>query len=243
MIPCVPDLRFKRLHPKAKLPAYGREGDAGLDIFSTFDFSIPPGMQMSIPTGLAVEVPVGYEMVVRGRGGKTKAGVWAFHGTIDSNFREEIQIILRNMNINQTVSFKEGAAFVQVVVKQVPTWNPIWVNELPPTNRTGMFGSSDALRDAIDKVAKKGVWKYLNSAYPGFGCRAILLTPETISNPILAASLPWDSRDIINDPRYLNHWLIIRTGEDLREATPMINSPRIFPADSSAFEACFTEME
>lgn len=231
-----PDLRFKRIHPAAKLPSYGREGDAGLDVFALSDIAIQPGEQVCINTGLACEVPRGHEMVVRGRGGKTNEGVWAFHGTIDSNFRDEIKIIMVNHS-QKVIEIKEGKAFVQVVCKPVPTWNPIWADELSPSNRDGMFGSSDAIREEAEKLFRRGTWTYLNPHARPFGCRVAFLDAEAVKNPAFIGSLPFMERHLVNNPQYFNHYLVVRTGQE----DGLSNSPRMFVASPEVLATCFVE--
>lgn len=135
-------LRFKRLCPEAQLPQYSRDGDACLDIASAANRTILPGCQAVIFTGLTVEVPVGYEMQVRGRSGLALKGVWAFEGTIDSNYRGEILIILRNHGCC-AYHVLHGDRVAQLAVRKAPEFAPVWADELTETTRGDAgFGSS-----------------------------------------------------------------------------------------------------
>lgn len=147
------DLGFKRLDDRAILPSYGRPGDACLDLFAIEDHEVFVGAQVQIRTGLACEIPAGYEMVIRGRGGITNGRLWTFHGTVDSNYRDEILVLMENRHPYKSHRIVAGKAFAQIAVKPIPTWKPCWVEELSATNRgAGRFGSSDLLREELRKA-------------------------------------------------------------------------------------------
>lgn len=84
----------------AKMPQYARAGDAGLDVFAIEDIDILPGQTVIAKTGIKVAIPRGYELQVRpksGRSAKSKLRVANTPGTIDSGYRDEIGIILENI--------------------------------------------------------------------------------------------------------------------------------------------------
>jgi dUTP pyrophosphatase len=83
-----------------KIPTYAHVGDAGLDVYAIEDVAIAPGETVLIKTGLKMAIPYGYEMQVRPRSGmslKTKLRVCNTPGTIDSGYRDEIGIIMENV--------------------------------------------------------------------------------------------------------------------------------------------------
>ena len=87
-------------HPDAKIPTYANATDAGMDIYALEDITIKPGETVLVKTGLKVAIPVGYEIQVRpksGRALKTKMRVANSPGTIDSGYRDEIGIIIDNI--------------------------------------------------------------------------------------------------------------------------------------------------
>lgn len=87
-------------HEDAKQPKYANAGDAGMDVYAVEDDVILPGETKIIPTGIKVAIPLGYELQVRPRSGlsaKTKLRVANSPGTIDANYREEIKIIVENI--------------------------------------------------------------------------------------------------------------------------------------------------
>lgn len=91
-------MKVKRLHKDAVIPKYAKGGDSGVDLVAVEDTIIEPGETALIKTGLAFEIPWGYEIQVRPRSGitlKTKLRVQL--GTIDSNFRGNVGVIVDNV--------------------------------------------------------------------------------------------------------------------------------------------------
>lgn len=84
----------------AIIPTYARHGDAGLDVYSMIDVDVAPGETVLIPTGIKMAIPLGYEIQVRDKSGialKTKLRVANAPGTIDSGYRQEVGIIIENI--------------------------------------------------------------------------------------------------------------------------------------------------
>lgn len=85
----------------AKVPVYARLGDAGLDIYSTEDIEVLPGETKLVHTGIKIAIPRGYELQVRPKSGislKTKLRVANAPGTIDSGYRDEVCVIIENID-------------------------------------------------------------------------------------------------------------------------------------------------
>lgn len=162
-------VKVKRLHPDAVLPRKAHADDAGFDIVAVEDTIIEPGATALIKTGLAFELPPGYEMQIRPRSGvtlKTKLRVQI--GTIDSNYRGEVGVIVDNaceygtydplwfaLNIENerhriderkqygTYIIRKGDRIAQAVIQRLPDVELIEVEELGDSERgTGGFGSS-----------------------------------------------------------------------------------------------------
>ncbi|GGP17385.1 dUTP diphosphatase [Oceanobacillus neutriphilus] len=90
-------MKVKKMHPDAVLPKYAQQGDSGFDLVAVEDVIIEPGETKLIKTGLAFDIPEGFEIQVRPRSGitlKTKLRVQL--GTIDSNYRGEVGVIVDN---------------------------------------------------------------------------------------------------------------------------------------------------
>ena len=142
-------VKFQRLaHAKdLALPSYATKGAAGMDIAAAIDqpICLQPGTIMAIPTGFAIELPAGYEAQIRPRSGLAlKHGVTIANapGTIDSDYRGEIAVILLN-NGNQAFTITRGMRVAQMVLAAVTIITPVEVDDLDEAKRsTGGFGST-----------------------------------------------------------------------------------------------------
>lgn len=138
-------LLVKRLSPRARLPQYMSDGASGLDLFALLDepIIIEPGSWALIPTGISVGIPPGYEGQVRPRSGLAlKCGVTVLNspGTIDSDYRGEIKVILINLG-RQPFRVCDGERIAQLVIQPVTRVELELAEELPPTSRQdGGFG-------------------------------------------------------------------------------------------------------
>ncbi|HAG07707.1 MAG TPA: dUTP diphosphatase [Peptococcaceae bacterium] len=127
------------------LPAYLTPGAAGLDLYAavTEDVSLGPGERCLIPTGIQVAIPPGYEAQIRPRSGLAlKYGITLLNtpGTIDSDYRGEIQVIVINLG-GKEFCIRRGDRIAQMVINQVARvrWQPVIA--LPATKRgDGGFG-------------------------------------------------------------------------------------------------------
>lgn len=139
-------VEIKKLVPDAILPEYAHKTDAGADVFAIEETPIPPHKTVLVKTGISVAIPVGYEIQVRPRSGlslKTELRVANAPGTIDSDYRGEICVIMSNTgNLTQTI--KKGDKIAQLVIAPVPMIEWVEVDELSSTERgEGGFGSTD----------------------------------------------------------------------------------------------------
>lgn len=124
-------------HP---LPIYQTDGASGMDLCANLDSSIEilPMHRSLIPTGLFIEIPDGYEAQVRPRSGLAiKHGITVLNspGTIDSDYRGEIQIILINLSENAFV-VEDGDRIAQLVLSKVEKIDWQVEQELSSTNRS-----------------------------------------------------------------------------------------------------------
>lgn len=93
-------IAYEKCHEDAKVPAYAHETDSGMDIYALEDITLAPGEQKIIPIGIKVALPAGYELQVRPKSGisaKTKLRVANAPGTIDAGYRDEIGVIIENV--------------------------------------------------------------------------------------------------------------------------------------------------
>ncbi len=127
------------------LPVYATSGAAGMDVVSAEDTVIAPGARYPVATGLALAIPQGFEIQVRPRSGLAlKHGITVPNtpGTIDSDYRGELKVILINHG-TQDFSIVRGDRVAQLVL--APVVQAAWdeVEELDATERgTGGFGST-----------------------------------------------------------------------------------------------------
>ena len=88
-------------HPNAKMPAYAHPSDAGMDVYALEDITIAPGETKLIPIGIKVALPLGYELQVRPKSGRSlhsKLRIANTPGTIDAGYRDEIGVIIDNID-------------------------------------------------------------------------------------------------------------------------------------------------
>ena len=127
------------------LPAYATEGAAGMDVLSAEDVILAPGERWPVATGLAVAIPHGYEIQVRPRSGlalKHGISVPNSPGTIDSDYRGELKIILINHGTTP-FEIRRGDRIAQLVLAPVVRASWLKVDELDETARgEGGFGST-----------------------------------------------------------------------------------------------------
>ena len=133
------------LEPDASLPAYQTTHAAGLDLRCATDFSLQPMERKLIPTGVRMAIPHGYEGQVRPRSGLAlKHGISMVNtpGTVDSDYRGEIQVLLINLG-HDAVTFQKGERIAQMVISPVIQAELEVVNSLEETDRgEGGFGST-----------------------------------------------------------------------------------------------------
>ena len=138
-------VRFKRINPDAVLPAYAHEGDAGMDLSSAVDATVPARGRAMVPTGLAMELPPFYEAQVRPRSGlAAKKGITVLNtpGTIDSGYRGEVCVILYNTS-DEDFRVAAGDRIAQMVVAPVTRAEIAEAESLDSTDRgEGGFGST-----------------------------------------------------------------------------------------------------
>ncbi|MCJ7806576.1 MAG: dUTP diphosphatase [Clostridia bacterium] len=127
------------------LPRYMTDGSSGMDLYAAVEGVITamPGEVILIPTGLLVAVPNGYELQIRPRSGlaaKQGIGILNSPGTIDSDYRGEIKVILINLG-KDPFEIKRTDRIAQMILCPVPRAVLEEMDELPPTGRNdGGFG-------------------------------------------------------------------------------------------------------
>lgn len=132
-----------------ELPSYETKGSAGMDIRAAVledeKLTLSPNQSLLVPTGLIFEIPQGYEVQIRPRSGLAfKNGVTCLNtpGTIDSDYRGEIKVLLINLGLEE-FEISRGMRIAQMVVAPVTQAKLLETNELGETDRgAGGFGST-----------------------------------------------------------------------------------------------------
>lgn len=142
-------VKITKTNPDAILPTYAHPTDAGADVCAVEETVIAPNETKVVKTGLAVAIPAGYEIQVRPRSGmslKTGLRVANAPGTIDSDYRGEVGVIMTNTG-NEPYTIEKGTKIAQFVISEVPMikWDEVATAEdLGTTERgNGGYGSTD----------------------------------------------------------------------------------------------------
>jgi dUTP pyrophosphatase len=145
-------IQIKRIRPSSSvevpLPTYMTEGSAGMDLYADIEgeFRLAPLERVLIPTGIAIAMPPGFEAQIRPRSGLAlKQGLTIANspGTIDSDYRGEIQLIAINLG-KVPVVIRRGQRIAQMIIQRVIRAEWREVEELPPSKRQGEgFGHTD----------------------------------------------------------------------------------------------------
>lgn len=138
-------VKFKKLHPRAKLPSYATQGDAGLDLVAADVEWDASGEICIISTGLSVEIPDWYVGLVFPRSSISSTDLTLGNcvGVIDSGYRGEIKLKFRLLTEKPSIIYMVGDKVGQLVIIPYPEITPEFVDELSDTERgTGGFGST-----------------------------------------------------------------------------------------------------
>lgn len=140
------EVLVQQLDPELPLPGYAHDGDAGADLCSAVDVDLGPGERAVLPTGVAIALPRGYAAFVHPRSGlAARHGITLVNapGTIDADYRGQIQVILLNTDREEAIRVRRGDRIGQLVIQRVEraVFRP--VADLPGTVRgAGGFGST-----------------------------------------------------------------------------------------------------
>lgn len=114
-------LAVRLLHPRAVVPAYARDGDAGADLSAVAEVTLAPGERALVPTGIALALPPGTVGLVHPRSGlaaRHGVGMVNAPGTIDSGYRGEVLVNLINHDPRAPFTIRPGDRIAQLVVQQ-----------------------------------------------------------------------------------------------------------------------------
>lgn len=136
------ELKVKKTQRDAKIPRYGHEGDAGLDLFSSVDVILEKGKLQAIPTGIKVAIPDGYAGLIWDKSGTSLKGVHRLAGVIDSGYRGEVKVVMINLG-EKPFAIDRGMKIAQMLVQPIATVHVVETEDLDDTSRgEGGFGST-----------------------------------------------------------------------------------------------------
>lgn len=137
------NIKIKKLHPDAQIPTYGTDGAAAFDLYALED--VQGNGHVSVKTGLAFEIPQGHAMIIKPRSGLAfNHRVHAFSGTIDSDYRGEVKVLLEKAD-NSFIYVERGDRIAQAIIIPIPRVTFTEVEELSATERgDGGFGHTGA---------------------------------------------------------------------------------------------------
>ena len=140
------EIQVKRLSGTAKTPTRGSFHAAGLDLYADESLSIAPRERRMVRTGVSLSIPPHHVGLIWPRSGLAlKKGLATMAGVIDSDYRGEIQVLLRNTDKYELVHIGEGDRIAQLIVQPVSMLTVVEVKELDATHRGhGGFGSTGA---------------------------------------------------------------------------------------------------
>ena len=134
---------IKKLEESAAVPTRATDTDAGYDLYSTNDGTIPAGGRKVVSTGIAIAIPPPYYGRVAPRSGlAVKKGIDVLAGVIDAGYRGEVGVVLQNLS-DEDYSFKKGDRVAQLILEQSNTIDWVELDELKESTRSdGGFGST-----------------------------------------------------------------------------------------------------
>lgn len=134
-------VKIKKIND-GKIPEYKTPGSAGADCYSRIMWQVHPKEIIRIPLGFAVEIPEGYEMQIRPRSGLTSRGIFSQLGTIDSDYRGEVNAVITN-NSNEDFMIEKYSRICQIVLVPIEKAEFEIVDNLSNTERgSNGFGST-----------------------------------------------------------------------------------------------------
>lgn len=151
-VPAVTEVLLRRLDPELPVPAYARDGDAGLDLYAATPVTLAPGHRALVPTGVAIALPLGYAAFTHPRSGLAhRHGITIVNapGTVDAGYRGEILVNLLNTDPRESFTITPGDRIAQLVLQEVARAHFTAADSLPESTRgetghgsTGGFGTS-----------------------------------------------------------------------------------------------------
>lgn len=137
-------IKVKKLHELAIIPKRNTRTDAGADLYSVQDITIPPQSRAIVSTGVSIEIPEGFYGRIAPRSGlAVKHGIDVLAGVCDSSYRGEIKVVIINTDKENDFDITYGDKIAQIIIEQHFNFNFIESEELSESIRgDNGFGSS-----------------------------------------------------------------------------------------------------
>ncbi len=136
-------VKIKKIKENAIIPKYAHKGDAGMDLYSTEEYTLKPGEGVLVSTGVSMAIPEGYVGLIWDRSGlAAKNSIHVLAGVVDSSYRGEVCVVLKNLG-NEEFKVNKNMRIAQMLIQPVA---PVIIEEsdsLEETSRNeGGFGST-----------------------------------------------------------------------------------------------------
>jgi dUTP pyrophosphatase len=129
-------LKVKRLHPNARLPARATEGSTGLDLYACVESPVEIGPDVTlIATGVAIEAQAGLDVQIRPRSGLSREGVNVILGTIDADYRGELLVSMHTFGTRGPHTVRNGDRIAQLVITRLEPVDVIEVDDIAASAR------------------------------------------------------------------------------------------------------------
>jgi dUTP pyrophosphatase len=137
------DVGISKIDKSLTTPHYAHDGDAGIDLRSSVDMAVMPGETGLVPTGIKMAIPQGFVGLVWDKSGyAAKNSIKTMAGVIDSGYRGEIKLVIKNLG-KETFEIKKDMKVAQILIQPVIQANLVEKDDLDETIRgEGGFGST-----------------------------------------------------------------------------------------------------
>jgi dUTP pyrophosphatase len=230
-------VQLQKLIPQAVMPTRATKGSIGYDVHSITSHTIQPGQVQKIPTGLSTALPQGMYLRIASRSSLALKGLTVEGGVIDSDFRGEIQVLLRN-HTSTPINISPQSKIAQFIFKKASTPYIHIVKNLSSSTRKGGFGSTDAPKNPPSRLKRYKINPeetlvidtQNNMHYQVHNASATDPTPSSSSTDIVVTSLRKSKNKSTNDILHMANHPIDNSNTSLSSSTA---APPIPPSSTA----------
>lgn len=136
-------VKVKKLHPDAKIPDKKHPEDAGYELYALGNYVVEDEQASLVATGIAIEIPKGYVGIVKEKSGRAISGIEVHAGVIDSNYRDEVKVVVTTRDTKSPAVIRSGEKVAQILYIEQVQAEHLVVEELSKEgDRGGGFGST-----------------------------------------------------------------------------------------------------